>query len=121
MITRETVDGNDVAAVWEAFGGFLASARRGGGPMLLECLTHRLRGHYEGDPAKYREKIAEEEWQRVDPILRLQRHGDAAGWFDPDRAAAIEQEAADAVEQAVRFARESRFPDADLAQRLTYA
>src|SRR5262245_55880803 len=39
---RLTVDGNDVLAVWEAFGGFLASARGGGGPFLLECLTHRL-------------------------------------------------------------------------------
>ncbi len=48
-ITRETVDGNDVAALWEAFGRFLAAARGGGGPFLLECLTYRLRGHYEGD------------------------------------------------------------------------
>ena len=49
-LTRETVDGNDLAAVWETFGSFLAAARKGEGPMLLECLTHRLRGHYEGDP-----------------------------------------------------------------------
>src|SRR4029078_7704001 len=42
-----TVDGNDVQATWDAFGGFLQSARAGGGPFLLECLTHRVRGHYE--------------------------------------------------------------------------
>ncbi len=46
-----TVDGNDVVATWEAFGASSRSARAGGGPFLLECLTHRLRGHYEGDPA----------------------------------------------------------------------
>ena len=72
---RETVDGNDVVAVWDAFGRFLEQARAGRGPMLLECLTHRLRGHYEGDPAAYREAIAADDWQQKDPILRLQRRG----------------------------------------------
>ena len=54
-VERATVDGNDVLAVWDAFAGYLASARTGGGPFLLECLTVRLGGHYEGDAAKYRE------------------------------------------------------------------
>ena len=120
-MTRETVDGNDAEAVWDAFGGFLAAAREGKGPMLLECLTYRLRGHYEGDPAKYREKIAEDEWQQKDPILRLQRRGTEEGWFSEGEAAAIEREAADAVEEAVRFARESPFPPPELASELVYA
>src|SRR3954471_15486317 len=49
-LERETVDGNDVLVVRDAFARFLDAARDGGGPFLLECLTHRLRGHYEGDP-----------------------------------------------------------------------
>ena len=61
--------------------------------MLLECLTHRLRGHYEGDPAKYREALADEDWQEKDPVLRLQRRGVAEGWFSEDDAAAAEREA----------------------------
>ena len=68
-----TVDGADVGAIWDAFGGFLAQARAGHGPFLLECLTHRLRGHYEGDPGAYREALADEEWQEKDPIARLTR------------------------------------------------
>ena len=35
-LERATVDGNDVPEVWEAFGRFLAAARAGGGPFLLE-------------------------------------------------------------------------------------
>jgi len=120
-LTRETVDGNDVLAVWDAFGRFLDAARRGEGPLLLECLTHRLRGHYEGDPAKYREAIAQEEWQQVDPILRLQRHGIEAGWFGEDEAAAIAAAAEAAVEEAVAFARESPFPGEELVAELAYA
>ena len=54
--------------------------------MLLECLTHRLRGHYEGDPQHYRQALAAEEWQELDPILRLQRRGVAEGWLERGRA-----------------------------------
>ena len=120
-VERATVDGNDVLAVWDAFGGYLASARAGGGPFLLECLTYRLGGHYEGDAARYREAIADAEWQAKDPILRLGRHGVAEGWFTEDALAAIEPEAAKAVEQAVLFARDSPFPPVELIEEMVYA
>jgi TPP-dependent pyruvate/acetoin dehydrogenase alpha subunit len=120
-VERETVDGNDVTAVWDAFGRYLASARSDRGPFLLECLTHRLRGHYEGDPGKYREALAAADWQEKDPILRLQRLGVAEGWFAEDALPAIEAEAAAAVDQAERFGRESPFPPAGLIAEMVYA
>jgi len=120
-VERETVDGNDVAAVRHAFGRFLASARAGTGPYLLECLTHRLRGHYEGDPGRYREALAAADWQEKDPIVRLERRGITEGWLTEEAAATVESEAADAVERAVRFARESAFPPAGLTDELVYA
>jgi TPP-dependent pyruvate/acetoin dehydrogenase alpha subunit len=118
---RETVDGNDASAVWESFGRFLAAARAGRGPMLLECLTHRLRGHYEGDPARYREALSKADWQEKDPILRLLRSGAEAGWFGEAEAAAAERDAGEAVEEAVRFAREGPVPPEELVAELTYA
>jgi acetoin:2,6-dichlorophenolindophenol oxidoreductase subunit alpha len=121
MIDRETVDGNDVEAVHRAFGELLAAAREGKGPALLECLTHRLRGHYEGDPGKYREAIAKEEWKQVDPILRLVRRGVEQGWFDEDEAATVEREAVEAIEKAVEFARSSDYPASGLPAELVYA
>ncbi len=120
-LERETVDGNDVVAVWGAFGRFLAGARAGGGPMLLECLTHRLRGHYEGDPAKYRQALDEADWQEKDPIARLRRRGLGEAWFGVDEADVAERDAADAVEAAVDFARASPFPPPGLAEELVYA
>ena len=112
-IARATVDGADVGAIWEAFGGFLAQARAGHGPFLLECLTHRLRGHYEGDPGAYREALAAEEWQQKDPIARLTR--------DLRDSGSIEAEAAAEVEGALRFARESSFPPVELIEAMVYA
>jgi len=120
-LARETVDGNDVLAVGKTFARFLTAARRGEGPMLLECLTHRLRGHYEGDPQLYREALAAEEWQLLDPILRLQRLGVEEGWLTEDAPSRFEQEAREEVEEAVRRAREGAFPAAGLTAELVYA
>jgi pyruvate dehydrogenase E1 component alpha subunit len=120
-LERETVDGNDVVAVRDAFARFLAEARRGNGPMLLECLTHRLRGHYEGDPQRYRQALADDEWQELDPILRLQRRGISDGWLDDSLPPRLEQEARDEVDEAVGFARESPFPSSELTADLVYA
>jgi acetoin:2,6-dichlorophenolindophenol oxidoreductase subunit alpha len=118
---RETVDGNDASAVWKSFGRFLAAARSGRGPMLLECLTHRLRGHYEGDPERYREALAKADWQEKDPILRLQRRAEEEGWFGEAEVSAAERDASEAVEEAVRFGRESPAPPEELVASLTYA
>ena len=118
---RETVDGNDVAAVREACARFVAGARAGEGPFLLECLTHRLRGHYEGDPQRYRQALAADEWQQLDPILRLQRTGIGEGWLDEGSQARLETQAREEVEDAVRYARESPFPEPATLGKLVYA
>ena len=118
---RETVDGNDAVAVWDAFGVFLASAREGAGPFLLECLTQRVRGHYEGDPGAYRERLAASEWEQSDPIRRLERRGLEEGWFGDADVATIEAAAEAAVDAATEFARASAWPPVGLAEDLTYA
>jgi pyruvate dehydrogenase E1 component alpha subunit len=120
-IARETVDGNDAVAVRDAFARFLAAARAGAGPALLECLTHRLRGHYEGDPQRYRQALAEKEWQRLDPIVRLQKRGVEEGWLTGEEAARLELAARDEIDAAERLARASPFPPAALPAELVYA
>lgn len=116
-----TVDGNDVAAVYRAFHGALSQARADKGPFLLECLTHRLSGHYVGDPGGYRAALADEHWRARDPIERLARLGADKGWFGEDAAGAAETTARDEVEAAVDFASASPFPDRALPAELTYA
>ena len=118
---RETVDGGDVPAIWTQFGRFLHEARAGRGPFLLECLTHRRRGHYEGDAQEYRDALAVQEWRRRDPLARLQDRALAEEWIDADEAATIESEAATAVEDAVQFARDSPFPGPELPAQMVYA
>lgn len=65
------VDGSDVLAVREATEGALKRARAGEGPTFIECITHRMRGHYEGDGAKYRDQSEHAEWKAKDPVARF--------------------------------------------------
>jgi pyruvate dehydrogenase E1 component alpha subunit len=122
---RQTVDGGDVQALWSAFGEYLEAARggRGGsrGPFLLECLTHRRRGHYEGDSQTYRDPLAEAEWARLDPIARLQAQALQGGWLDDDGAGALEHDARAEVERAVEFGRASPPLEPEVAAGLVYA
>ncbi len=107
-MANATVDGNDALAVRDAASSLVARLRANGGPALLECLTYRLRGHYEGDPARYREATEVAEWKSKDPIVRLVR---AASLGERDVRAA-EQKAQSAIEEALVFARSSPYPDA---------
>jgi TPP-dependent pyruvate/acetoin dehydrogenase alpha subunit len=84
-LRRESVDGDDVVAVWDACGRLLEATRRGDGPMLLECLEREGEG---------------------DPIARLRGHGVAAGWFGEEAAARAERDAHQAVDEAVRLGRD---------------
>jgi TPP-dependent pyruvate/acetoin dehydrogenase alpha subunit len=118
---RVTVNGSDALEVYGAFAEFLARARAGEGPFLLECLTHRRRGHYEGDQQKYRDAAAEEEWAARDPVARMTSRAMEEGWIDESTATAIEQEAGAEIEDAVRFARDSPFPEAELPGQVVYA
>jgi TPP-dependent pyruvate/acetoin dehydrogenase alpha subunit len=118
---RATVDGGDAAAVWAAFGEFLAIAREGRGPMLLECLTHRRRGHYEGDAEQYRDPLADEEWTRSDPVARLRERMLAEGWIDAAGIASVQAAASADVDESVEFARASPFPEPELTAELVYA
>jgi pyruvate dehydrogenase E1 component alpha subunit len=105
-----TVDGNDLLKVREAMANAVQQARTGKGPAFVECLTHRLRGHYEGDPAKYRELSALTEWKQKDPIVRFTRELKRRKAISDKERAVIESVARDLVERAAEFALASPWP-----------
>jgi pyruvate dehydrogenase E1 component alpha subunit len=114
-VPHAEVDGNDAAAVAAAAAAAVEALRRGEGPRVLEARTHRWRGHFEGDPQRYRDP---EEVARVasaaehDPIARTRAMLLAAGTPASELDAAAAQ-ARDAVAAAVAAARAA--PAADWA------
>jgi pyruvate dehydrogenase E1 component alpha subunit len=111
-IENITVDGNDLIAVRRAMSKGVERARAGKGPVFIECLTHRMRGHYEGDPARYHELSALGEWKKKDPIARLTRLLKAKKLISDHEIEAIEREARERVDQAAEFALGSAWPSA---------
>ena len=108
-----TVDGNDLMAVREAASKAIERARDGKGPSFVECLTHRLRGHYEGDPAKYRELSQLAEWKKKDPIARFSRELKRKKAVSDKEIETAERQARDLVEKAAKFALASPWPAPD--------
>jgi TPP-dependent pyruvate/acetoin dehydrogenase alpha subunit len=106
-----TVDGNDVMAVHEAAGEAVARARRGEGPTILECKTYRIHGHYEGDPQTYKPDEEVAYWKSRDPILSFKARLLEMKVFTDEDVASIDLEVGQEIEDAVRFAQESAFPD----------
>jgi TPP-dependent pyruvate/acetoin dehydrogenase alpha subunit len=69
----ETVDGNDVEAVFEATRRARERALAGEGPTLIEAVTMRMHGHAAHDDMKYVPKELVEEWRARDPIEREEK------------------------------------------------
>jgi pyruvate dehydrogenase E1 component alpha subunit len=110
-----TVDGNDVTAVYEATRDAVHRARSGDGPTLLEAVTYRWRGHYEGDPQPYRTDEEVEGWRERDPIKRLREQLLDLGIMTETDVQTIRAEIRAAVEQAVEFAEGSATPEPSAA------
>ena len=95
-VNAETVDGNDVEAVFKAVAHARLRALRGDGPTLIEALTMRMHGHGAHDDARYVDPTLLAEWAERDPITRQVRAlGDAV---DAD---ALQAEVDAEVERAV--------------------
>lgn len=104
-LSAEVVDGNNVVAVTMAAERAVATARAGGGPSLIECLTYRQGGHKRDDPGTYRPREEVELWLRRDPVQRMRAALEAAGLTA--EADAADQEAVATIDDAVTFAEES--------------
>jgi pyruvate dehydrogenase E1 component alpha subunit len=104
------VDGMDVLAVRGAAQVALDWTRSGKGPILIEFLTYRYRGHSMSDPAKYRTR---EEVQDVrehrDPIVHAERELEAMG-VKEEELKAIDKEIKDIVVGAAKFAEDAPEP-----------
>lgn len=109
-IPASTVDGNDLITVRKAMAKAVEHCRNGHGPVFVECLTHRMRGHYEGDPAKYRELSQLAEWKKKDPIARVVRLLKRKKVITDEELQVIESEARARAEEAAEFSLSSPWP-----------
>jgi acetoin:2,6-dichlorophenolindophenol oxidoreductase subunit alpha len=108
----ERVDGNDVIAVLETAQRLTAQARSGEGPVLVEAMTYRQKGHARSDPGAYRPEGELEEWLKRDPILLLERRM-LEGGTTQERLDALRADVAHTVESALEQAQSWPEPPAE--------
>lgn len=116
-----TVDGDDVLKVREEAEKTINRARKGKGPTLLECKTHRWYGHFAGDAQKYRSQKEIEEVRQFDPILKFQKFLFDSKYLDPRGVEKIEERVKSEIDEAVAFAEASPVPGVEILFEDVYA
>jgi TPP-dependent pyruvate/acetoin dehydrogenase alpha subunit len=118
-IEADQIDGNDVSVVHARMRKLVARCRAGEGPVLLEALTYRWQGHYEGDQQSYKPAEETASWKARDPLLiarrQLESDGAAPAELDALLATAVAQ-----VDGAETFARASDYPQIEEAYADVY-
>ena len=110
-IPAAQIDGMDILAVHEATTEALRRVRSGSGPVFLEALTYRYRGHSASDPSQYRESTEVEEWRSKDPIEQIKGLSRQADLLTDEEMQDIESEVEAEIAEAVQFAEDSPAPE----------
>lgn len=106
------VDGMVCEDVHDAVEKAAEAARNGEGPTLLEMKTYRYKGHSMSDPQKYRTKEEVEAYKAQDPIQRVLTTIMKNKFANDSELEEINARVITQVEESVKFAEESPFPDA---------
>ncbi len=107
----DKVDGMTPETVHESVARAVKRAREGDGPTLLELKTYRYKGHSISDPQKYRSKEEVDEYKDQDPILKVRKTILTNGFAAEADLKIIDDRINEVVEESVKFAEESPWPD----------
>lgn len=117
---RIIADGNNVFEVSRTAEKAIKYVREGNGPMFLEYKTYRQRGHFEGEPEVYRPKEEIEEWMKRDPIKNCEKLISESRLLDESEMEQIREDVKKSIDEAVKYAADSPFPDVSLAVEDVY-
>lgn len=110
------VDGNDVLKVYEQARRAVELCRKGEGPVFIECLTYRQRGHVgpddniQGTHTDIRPAEEIKHWLKKDPIKRFKKYLLGQACFSDSELQQVYTDVVGEVRDAFEFARRSPFP-----------
>ena len=68
------IDGNNILEVYHTIKGIAEDIRVSPRPVLVECMTFRMRGHEEASGTKYVPEALFTEWKEKDPLLNFEKY-----------------------------------------------
>ena len=114
------IDGMDVITVQDSTKEAINKIRTNGGPVLIEAMTYRFRGHSMADPSAYRDDSEVEEWQDKDPILLFKQYVKENNLLTDSDINNLENEVKVIIEDCLKFAEDSPLPDMSVARDKIY-
>jgi TPP-dependent pyruvate/acetoin dehydrogenase alpha subunit len=119
-VPSSIVEGNDVVAVYQAAREAVAECRAGRGPRVIEAKTMRMKGHAQHDPAEYVPKKMVDFWKARDPIARYEKYLTENKIWDARTKSALDAKIEALLDEEQKFAEDSPFPPAELAEQGVY-
>jgi len=107
------VDGNNILEMYSTITALAASLRENPRPILLECITFRMRGHEEASGTKYVPKELMEEWAKKDPVENYERFLLDEKIIDDKSAEALRKKIKKEIEAGLEVAFQETYPEPD--------
>jgi len=115
------IDGMDVVTVRDSAREAIDKIRNESGPILIEAMTYRFRGHSMADPSEYRENEEVQQWQKEkDPIELFKQYCFTNNILSKEETELINQEVKEVIKECLDFAENSQFPDMNIAADKIY-
>jgi 2-oxoisovalerate dehydrogenase E1 component len=117
------IDGNNVLEVYDTFKQLSEEIRKNPKPIIVECMTYRMRGHEEASGVKYIDPKNFEEWGRKDPIENFERWLTEESVLTADGKEKIRAGIKEEIEKGLElaFAEEKVKPDTEREYNDVYA
>lgn len=113
-----TIDGNDLLKVYQTIDKYATSIRKKPRPVLIECMTFRMRGHEEASGTKYVPKELFTEWAKKDPVMLFEKKLLAQKVLTKKLIEEIKAEHLANIEQALEIAFSDSDPIAETSKEI---
>lgn len=112
------VDGNNILEVYKIVSILAEKIRKKPQPILLECMTFRMRGHEEASGTKYVPQQLLEEWAKKDPVGNYENFLLDKGVIDSDFVNKQRDQIKSEIERGLAIAFEETYPEANSSTEL---
>lgn len=112
------VDGNNILEVYDTVSSLAESIRKKPRPILLECMTFRMRGHEEASGTKYVPKKLMEEWAKKDPVENFESYLIKEKVIDARYAEVIRKKIKKEIDEGLNEAFRETLPEANTVREL---
>jgi len=113
------VDGNNVIAVYDAVEKIAMAMRKKPKPVILECMTFRMRGHEEASGTKYIPQELFDQWGKKDPVENYEKFIIKEGLLDTEGCGKLKQQITEKIGKALEVAFAEELADSDIDREYT--